>query len=128
MAPANLEYSKLQALLKSDDKEEIYLQLMSKEKHVLDTINRVVDASNEKELTSKEFANLSLNEILHNFMWHMQLATQELLRAKTFRDFKKVFTKDDRLIYTGLFFVLVCVFLFFIMISTSREHAGSIHP
>lgn len=118
MAQRNLEYSKLVSLLESDDKREIYQELMSKEKHVLDTINRVVNVSNEQETASKEFGNLSLNEVLHNFLWHMQLTTQEMFQVKTIRDLKKVFTKDDRIIYIGMLFVLICVFLFFIMIST----------
>lgn len=113
-----MEYSQLQRLLKSSNPTEIYSELMGKEEHVLDTINRVVNQSNEKEIKGTEFLNLSLLEITQKLFWNMQLTLHELYEVRTFQDLKKVFLKDDRKIYIGIVLVLISMFLFFIMIST----------
>jgi hypothetical protein len=117
MVDTNLEYNELVRLLKSSDPKEVYEELVGKEKNILDTINRVIDFSNEKEIKSKEFTNMSLNEIIHKFYWNFQLMWRELYNVKTLQDLNKLFTKEDRPIYIGLFLVLISIFLFFIMIS-----------
>jgi hypothetical protein len=115
--PVNLEYSKLVDLLKKSDNREIYEELMKKEENVLDTINRVVNYSNEKEVKSKEFLNMSLDEIIHKFFWNIKLIFGELLSVKTVQDFSKIVYKDDRRIYIGLLLVIISIFLFFVIIS-----------
>ena len=112
-----MEYSKLVDLLNKSDDREIYEELMKKEDRVLDTINRVVNVSNEKEIKGKEFLNMSLNDIVHKFFWNITLIFSELISSKTIQDVKKVLFKDDRKIYIGLLLVLITIFLFFIIIS-----------
>jgi hypothetical protein len=115
--PVNLEYSKLIDLLQKTDDREIYEELMKKEENVLDTVNRVVNYSNEKEVKSKEFMNMSLDQIIHKFFWNIKLIFSELLSAKTIQDASKVVLKEDRRIYIGLLLVIISIFLFFVIIS-----------
>jgi hypothetical protein len=112
-----MEYSQLMELLKKSNRDEIYEELIKKEDHVLDTINRVVNYSNEKEAKTKEFLNMSLDKIIHTFFWNLKLMFDELSSVKSIQDFSKVFLRDDRKIYLGMLLVIISIFLFFILIS-----------
>ena len=82
---------------------------------MLDTIDRVVNYSNEKQVKESEFLENSLNGIAHDFFWNMRLVMTELYDVKTFQDIVRVLTKDDRKIYLGILAILVGLFLFFIV-------------
>jgi tetrahydromethanopterin S-methyltransferase subunit A len=117
MAYQNLEYSKLVNLLNKSDQSQVYEELMKKEDHVLDTINRVVNFSNEKEKKSSEFLNKSINEHVHHFFWTMNNILADLSKVKNIQNFRKVLFKDDRQIYIGILLVIIALFLFFVIIS-----------
>lgn len=114
----HMEYSKLVSLLNQSDPHDIYEELMKKETHVLDTVNRVVNYSNEKQVKNSEFANTSINDIAHKLFWNIRLISMELFDVKNVQDLKRVLLKDDRKIYVGLTCVIISLFLFFIIIST----------
>jgi ferritin len=113
-----IEYTKLIDLLNKSDPTEIYEELIKKEDKVLDTINRVVNVSNEKDTKSKEFLNLSFNDIIHKFFWNISLIFSEITHIQTIQDIPKVLFKNDRKIYVGLLLVLLSIFIFFIVISS----------
>ena len=117
MAEKHLSYKELVRLLKNSDPTTVYEELMTKEENVLRTIDRVINYSNEQELKHKEFTNQSIVDIIHNLFWNMQLMWSELYDVKTYQDFTKVMFKDDRKIYIGILMLVICVMLFFIMIS-----------
>jgi hypothetical protein len=118
MTTDNLEYSQLVNLLKKSDPKDVYEELVKKEDRVLETIDRVINYSNEKEIKSQEFTSMSLNDIIHKTFWNWRLMINDMYGISTFQDLKKALLKDDRKIYLGILLVLVCVFLFFITIST----------
>ena len=117
MAYQNLEYSKLVNLLKTTDQSQVYEELMKKEDRVLDTINRVVNFSNEKEIKASEFLNKSINEHAHHFFWTLQNIIADLSKVKNVQTLKKTLFKDDRQIYIGVLLVIIALFLFFVIIS-----------
>lgn len=108
-------YKDLVKLLDQSDPQNIYEELIKKETRVLDTIDRVVNYSNEKQVKESEFLENSLNGIAHDFFWNMRLVMTELYDVKTFQDIVRVLTKDDRKIYLGILAILVGLFLFFIV-------------
>ena len=113
----NLEYAKLVKLLNGSDMSSAYTDLMQKEERVLDTINRVVNYSNEKQVKATEFMNMSLDGVLHAFFWNMRLLFGEILAAKNAQQLLKSLTKEDRAIYIGMLLVFVALFLFFVFVS-----------
>jgi hypothetical protein len=117
--PTNLEYAKLVELLNKSDNHEIYEELMKKEEKVLDTVNRVVNFSNEKEVKSHEFTSMSIDQIVHKFYWNMNKIFSDISSKKvsTIQDVGDILLKDDRKIYLGILLVLICIFLFFVLIS-----------
>jgi hypothetical protein len=117
----NLEYSKLLKLLnsKTDDPSTVYEELIKKEDRVLDVVNRVVNYSNEKQVKSEEFMNLSLNHIVARLFTVIKAIMSEVMLVRNFNQFMDVVTKeDDRKIYVGLLFIILAVFIFFIVISS----------
>jgi tetrahydromethanopterin S-methyltransferase subunit A len=117
----NLEYSKLLKLLnsKTDDPSTVYEELIKKEDRVLDVVNRVVNYSNEKQVKSEEFMNLSLNHIVARLFTVIKAIMSEIMLVRNFNQFMDVVTKeDDRKIYVGLIFIILAVFIFFIVISS----------
>lgn len=113
----NMEYKDLMNLLNKADPKDVYEELIKKEDNVLNTINRVVNHSNEKEIKMQEFTNMSLDDIIHKLFWNLRLITNELYSIKTVQDLGKSLLKDDRKIYIGIMMLLISLFLFFIIIS-----------
>ena len=115
MGEKQFRYNDLVRLLDRSDPQDIYEELMKKEERVLDTIDRVVNYSNEKQVKESEFLENSLNGIAHDFFWNMKLVMSDLYDVKTFQDLGRVLTKDDRKIYLGILAILVGLFLLFIV-------------
>lgn len=113
----NLEYDKLVRLLNSSDTSAVYEELIQKEQRVLDTVNRVVNYSNEKQVVASEFMNMSLDSIIHALFWNLRLVFRDVIGAKNAQDIWRTLTKDDRPIYFGILLVLLALFLFFVFIS-----------
>lgn len=114
----NMDYTQLVHLLEKSDPADIYEQLIKKEDRVLDTINRTINYSNEKQLDASEVFNMSLHEIIRRFFWTLRTIFHDLFRVKTGQDLWQVMLKDDRKIYLGTLLLCVCIILFFISITT----------
>ena len=113
-----MEYDQLKALLDYAPSNGMYETLMAKEKEVLNTINRVVDHSNKKQIEGKEVVNIPLKELAHKFGLTCKDMYSELYEVKTARDFIDVFLKkSDRSIYFGFLIVCVALFLYFVSVT-----------
>lgn len=118
MGHQNLEYSQLVDLLNKSRPQDVYEELMKKEEKVLDTINRVVNYSNERETVKSEYMNMSINEHVHTLFKVVKQVQNDLFKAKSLKDVSATMLADDNMFYIGCLLVFVAIFLFFIIIST----------
>lgn len=77
----------------------------------------------EKQKKNKIIYNLSLSEITSNLSKVLFEILNELLLLHknnnvNFRNYIEVFIKDDRMIYTGILFILLALAVFFIFVSS----------
>jgi len=78
------------------------------------------------EYESKNFFNLSLNNIFQNTIITLVLIFYELIQIRTDKDmsyteifhkYSSVFMKDNRIIFVGVFFVIVSMFFMLLCIN-----------
>ena len=77
----------------------------------------------EKQKNNKIIYNLSLSEITSNlskvlFEILNELSLLHKNNNSNFRNYIEVFIKDDRMIYTGILFILLALAIFFIFVSS----------
>ena len=77
----------------------------------------------EKQNTKKIIYNLSISEITSNLSKVLFEILNELSLIHknnnvNFRNYIEVFIKDDRMIYTGILFILLALAIFFIFVSS----------
>lgn len=94
--------------------EDVYIDLMTKEKNVLDTINRVVNFEESNEKQTKLLYNYSVLDIFVLFCNTWYNIFIELVNEDMYKRPLVVFWNDDRKIYVGLMLVLIALFMFFI--------------
>lgn len=104
-------------LLKSAKPEHLYEELVQKEDRLLQTLNRVVDYSNKKEMESKEFINMPVKDVAKGFMSSMLELFEDLVKVKTANQLITAMMKSDRIIYFGILVVIFSVILFFLDIA-----------
>jgi|UniRef100_A0A6C0BRI8 hypothetical protein len=85
--------------------EEIYQKLMKKEEKVLDVLNDI--HKHKYETTLQFFMNTPIHIILRKIIATGENIYTELYDSHDILDFVKVITKKERLIYTGVIFVLI---------------------
>lgn len=97
--------------------------LIAKQYEKLYGKSREANIIQQEEYDNSRFMNLSLNEIVYKFTTVMAELINELpivlnnvYEGDEFN--LDIFTKDDRLIYIGIFFILLGLFLYFISISS----------
>jgi uncharacterized BrkB/YihY/UPF0761 family membrane protein len=114
----SLEYENLLRLLNSSDKAAVYDELITKEKHVLDTINRVVNHEQRKKMKTKTITDMSLTSIAIAFHKHIVDFLNEIWQVKSLKQLQDCLSKDERKIFVGIFLILVAL-LYFFAITTS---------
>lgn len=77
----------------------------------------------EKQKNNKIIYNLSLSEITSNLSKVLfdilnELSLLHKNNNVNFRNYIEVFIKDDRMIYTGILFILLALAIFFIFVSS----------
>ena len=89
---------------------EVYQHLMSKERRVLDTVDRVVNDARlfENERVSS-FFSAPLHVICMRLVASVQAIMDELLEARSAQDVVNVFLVEERQIYVGLVLILVAI-------------------
>jgi len=98
--------------------EDIYQKLMKKETKVLDTLNNVVEYKRTQEESSQtsQFVNMSLHKIILKTMRVMSELLNDLGKQKNLKEVFHQFTKDGRLIYVGIFIVIVSIFILLLIL------------
>jgi len=111
------EYKEVLDVLKRDDVENSYKDLMKHETKTLDTINNVIKYYRDEELADSQLINQSLHTIFMRFfdVWNELL--EDLMKVKRPSDFIQAFIKSDRIIFIGITLVLIALFLIFIQSS-----------
>ena len=118
-----IEYSEYKSLVdvieKSQNHENTYEEVMKKEEKVLDTMNRVIKYYRDVDIKEQQFVNMPISKVVYRFFNVWIEMFNELMDANNTKrvDFLSVFTKDDRLVYIGVFLVLLSVFLFYVEIT-----------
>lgn len=91
----------------------------------IDTYSNKINNLNKNYKQSNEFLNLSLNEVFKNFTKTLILIlndivlfiddyiTQNKKKDDMLVNFLKIFIIEDRLIYVGLFFIMLSMFIYF---------------
>ena len=107
----------------TDTNNTIYDELKSKEKVYYDTINRTIDYKNKEREKTKYFEYMTINEFIINLFITLNLIMKELISFdyKNFdnQKFMEIFSKDHRLIYTGIFLIIISIFILLIEIADS---------
>jgi len=108
-----LKYDNLMTLSEFDK------MLISKQYEKLYGKTRDANIIQQEEYENNKFMNLSLNEIAYKFTNTMAELIDEIPKAYVQDNLNlEIFTKDDRLIYVGIFFILLGFFLYFINVSS----------
>jgi hypothetical protein len=125
----NTNYNELRDLVTSPNNKDVYTEIMNKENYVLGTINKIADNENKKNNTYKKIYNLTLREILVNLLKVIVDIINEMsiilidpvnkngTIMTTIMKLRKTLTKTDRLIYVGLFFIIISILIYFIDIT-----------
>lgn len=108
------EYKSLVDILDKSELDETYKKLMDKEDKVLDTVNAVVNHYKEKKIKKKQFIHMSLFEIYNLFFLEWPSFMMDIGKVQSFTDVGVIIMKNNRVIYIGILFVLISIFLFFI--------------
>lgn len=110
------EYSSLVDILEKSN-DQTYEELMKKEKNVLSTVNNVVNHIKSREAKSDQFVHSSISDVVMNFFLFWPNLFNDLGKVKTYPDLLDSITKDNRIIYIGMSFI-VCAFLMFLVESS----------
>lgn len=110
------EYSSLVDILEKSN-DQTYEELMKKEKNVLSTVNNVVNHINSRDAKSDQFINSSISDTAMNFFLFWPNLFNDLGKSKTYPEVLDSITKDHRIIYIGMSFI-VCAFLMFLVESS----------
>lgn len=108
------EYKEVLDVLKRDDVDNSYQDLMKQEEKTLNTINNVIKYYRDDELIDGQLVNQSVHTIFMRFFDVWNQIMEELLKIKTYNDFIVIFTKEDRLIFIGISLIIVAIIIIFI--------------
>lgn len=119
------EYSDLVNLIEKDQasREDLYQELINKERDVLDVISRVATQRDVDKQHKSLFINITISEAIARFanVWSMIFTeTIDLAYSKrvpTSKDFHAIFLQGDRKIYIGVMMILISLLIFFISIT-----------
>jgi len=102
-----LKYNNLMSLREFDK------MLIAQQYEKLYGMSRDANIEENEKFENNKFMNMSLNEIIYKFTNTMMQLINELPKAYENDNVNlEMFTKDDRIIYIGIFFVLVSLFIF----------------
>lgn len=111
------DYKEVLDVLKRDDVDNSYQDLMKNEAKTLDTINNVIKYYRDEELVDSQLINQSIHTIFMRFFDVWNDVLEDLMKIKQPSDFTQAFIKGDRIIFIGITLVLIAIFLIFIQSS-----------
>ena len=102
----------------TSNKDSIYDEIMNKEKNIKEVIDRVIEYK-ENEKKKDLFINTSFNDICLNIFKVLNNLIDDLTKYDkiSYKQLKKIVKKKHRLIYIGLFMIIISIFLSLIEIS-----------
>lgn len=118
-----LEYSDYKSLvntLEQSNHDNTYQELINKEDKVLDTVNRVIKNYRDDDVKEKEFINHTISQVVYKFFNIWIEIFNDLLNSDG-NDIFDIFTRDDRLVYIGIMFIFISIFLYYVEISKSSK-------
>jgi hypothetical protein len=124
MAPSHLDFSNYESLLEvlqKSDPDNTYKDLMAKEDKVLGSINAIVNEHKARRSNESQFLHMSLYQIYNVFFLEIRAIMKELPKAKDLKEYVNIVMKGDRIIYIGVFFVILSVLLFFVDSSIDKS-------
>lgn len=89
--------------------EDIYHKLMKKEEKVLDVLNDIHKQKQENSLYY--FMNTPIHVILQKIVITLRIISNEVYHSKDILEIIQIISKKERLIYTGVIFIIVGVVL-----------------
>ena len=100
--------------------DTLYESILDKEEDVRNTIDRVIKMKETEKLNSL-FTKKSLEDVGLNIFKILNSILEEINNTEniTFKQLKKIIKKENRLVYIGIFFILLAVSLLLIEISDS---------
>lgn len=105
------QYKEVLDVLKRDDVENSYQDIMKHETKALDTVNNVVKYYRDAELADSQLINQSIHSIFMRFFEVWNQILEDIMKVKTPTDFINVFFKSDRIIFIGIALILIAIFL-----------------
>lgn len=112
------EYANILTLLEtSADQENTYSDLMAKETKVLDTINDVVNFNRDASAQEPMFVNASLRQVSNDCLSTWITILQDVIKCRSLTGLYDIFFRGTRIIFVGLFLVMLSLLLFFVRIS-----------
>lgn len=102
----------------SDGTNSLYDQILSKEESVKKTIDRVIKLKEDEKL-NELFTNTSVENIFIRIFKMLNSVLEEINETEelTYNHFKKIIKKESRIIYIGIFIIIIAVSLLLIEIS-----------
>lgn len=100
------------------NKDSIYDELMNKETNMKEVIDRIIDYKNKQKLDDL-FVNTKFKNVFMNIFKTLNHLIDDLTKHKdiSYKQLKKMLNKEHRLIYIGLFMIMIAFFLSLIEIS-----------
>ena len=100
------------------NKDSIYDELMNKEGNIKEVIDRIIDYKKKQKLDDL-FVNTKFKNIFMNIFKTLNHLIDDLTKHKdiSYKQLKKMLNKEHRLIYIGLFMIMIAFFLSLIEIS-----------
>ena len=100
------------------NKDSIYDEIMNKEGNIKEVIDRVIEYK-EKQKLEDLFINTKFKDLFMNIFKVLNNLVDDLTKHKniSYKQLKKIVKKQHRLIYLGLFMILIAFFLALIEIS-----------
>lgn len=116
MSLPSLEYSEFESvvnLLNQSNSDNVYQVLMQKEDKTLDTINNVIKYYTNNNIEKQLFINYSIQDIVAKFSETWKDVVNELKKVKDVYEVYNIIMRKDRIVYVGLLFIMLGIFLFF---------------
>lgn len=110
------EYAKLVAELEAKPREDLYGELLSREKQVLETVNRVIDHERRKRIDKQSWLEMPLQELARVTALRVGTLAKELMEADTIEAAVDVVRKDTfAMLSVGVVLVVVALVVFLAM-------------
>ena len=121
MSRGGKEYTNMLHALYGDNKghdlDEVYQELMNKEKNVLDTVDRVVNQKRRKSVRDEQFINMPVYAVVMRFGTVLSTLVSDVVKARSVRKAWAAVHREDRGIYVGLLLIIIALFLLIVQVS-----------